>query len=106
MQSTRPSLQVSSTLASSEKGILKPVAGHKLGTHAYKGEIALKLAGTNGGRFTPIGGGLPVKNISGQVLGAIGVSTGTPEQDQEVAQAGLDALNEVLLNTFYAKSKL
>lgn len=27
----------------------------------------------------------------GQVVGGIGVSSGTPAQDQEVAQAGIDA---------------
>ena len=39
-----------------------------------------------------IGGGLPIE-LDGRVVGAIGVSTGTPAQDTEVAQAGVDALN-------------
>ena len=77
-------------------------AGHKMGTHQYKGEIAGKLETTNGGRFSTIGGGLPIKNIANQTIGAIGVSSGRPEEDQEVAQAGLEALNEILHNTFYA----
>lgn len=38
-----------------------------------------------------IGGGLPI-TIDGTVVGAIGVSTGTPAQDGEVAQAGVDAV--------------
>lgn len=86
-------------------------AGHKLGTHVYKdlvwpGGAAYGINHSNGGRFSTIGGGLPVKNAQGQVVGAIGCSTGTPAQDQEVAQAGLDALNEYLMNTFYQSSKL
>lgn len=40
-----------------------------------------------------IGGGLPIE-IDGAVVGAIGVSTGTPAQDTEVAQAGVDALKK------------
>lgn len=38
-----------------------------------------------------IGGGIPI-TIDGQIVGAIGVSTGTPAQDIECAQAGVDAL--------------
>ena len=37
-----------------------------------------------------VGGGLPVI-VDGEVVGGIGVSSGTPVQDREVAQAGLDA---------------
>lgn len=39
-----------------------------------------------------IGGGIPI-TIDGAVVGAIGVSTGTPAQDMECAQAGVDAVN-------------
>lgn len=39
-----------------------------------------------------IGGGIPI-TIDGQVVGAIGVSTGTPSQDIEVAQAGVAAVD-------------
>ena len=46
---------------------------------------------SNQGHFSIIGGGLPVK--SGRtIVGGIGVSSGTPAQDIEVAQAGLDAI--------------
>ncbi len=37
-----------------------------------------------------VGGCLPVV-VEGDVVGAIGVSSGTPAQDREVAQAGIDA---------------
>jgi uncharacterized protein GlcG (DUF336 family) len=38
-----------------------------------------------------VGGGLPVM-VGGACVGGIGVSSGTPAQDMEVAQAGLDAI--------------
>lgn len=46
---------------------------------------------TNEGHFCIIGGGLPVL-VDGQVVGGIGVSSGTPVQDIAVAQAGVDAV--------------
>lgn len=46
---------------------------------------------SNRGRFSVIGGGLPV--LSGDaVVGGIGVSAGTPDQDIACAEAGRDAL--------------
>lgn len=36
-----------------------------------------------------VGGGLPI-SWNGQVVGGIGVSSGTPEQDLAVAQAGVN----------------
>lgn len=47
-----------------------------------------RIKGTNGGRFTTIGGGVPVTG-EGAVVGAIGVSGGTVPQDIEVAEAAL-----------------
>ena len=41
--------------------------------------------------FTLLGGGLPIAGADGQVIGAIGVGGGSPEQDIEVAVAGLAA---------------
>lgn len=46
---------------------------------------------SNQGHFSIIGGGLPVKSGTA-IVGAIGASSGTPAQDIEVAQAGIDAL--------------
>lgn len=73
-------------------------AGHRIGTHKYKENVwpggpAYGIDKSNGGRFMIIGGGLPIE-VDGQVVGAIGCSTGTPAQDQEVAQAGVDAIME------------
>ena len=41
---------------------------------------------------TPVPGGLPI-TVDGKVIGAIGVSGMTSDQDETIAQAGLDALN-------------
>lgn len=46
---------------------------------------------SNQGHFSIIGGGLPVKS-GNAVVGGIGASSGTPAQDIEVAQAGIDAI--------------
>lgn len=82
-------------------------AGHRAGTHVYKeavwpGGAAYGINGSNGGRFMVIGGGLPIV-VDGSVVGAVGCSTGTPAQDQEVAQAGVDAVMEYVRKQERAK---
>lgn len=72
-------------------------AGHRLPTDAYTvdkvgpGGPMYGVHNTNGGRFITIGGGVPVV-VDGQVVGAIGCSTGTPVQDKEVATKGVEAI--------------
>lgn len=45
---------------------------------------------SNGGLIS-FPGGIPIKNTNGEIVGAIGVSGGSVEQDREVAQAGVAA---------------
>ena len=64
------------------------------GTHEYNqlavpGKPTFGIHTTNQGRFTIIGGGLPVV-VDGEIVGGVGCSTGTAEQDQVVAQAAID----------------
>jgi uncharacterized protein GlcG (DUF336 family) len=71
-------------------------AGTRKGTHEYAtiggaGGPAFGIHASNGGRFTIFGGGLPVM-IEGQCAGGVGCSSGSAEQDRDVAQAGIDAL--------------
>lgn len=42
------------------------------------------------------GGGIPIKNSKGQILGGIGVSGASKEDDATCAQAGLDAVRALL----------
>ena len=42
------------------------------------------------------GGGIPIKNAKGQILGGIGVSGASKEDDAACAQAGLDAVKAML----------
>ena len=46
------------------------------------------------GRFCVVGGGLPLF-VDSQIVGGIGCSSGTPDQDIVVAQAGLDVCLKV-----------
>ncbi|SEJ13393.1 ATP:cob(I)alamin adenosyltransferase [Pseudooceanicola nitratireducens] len=66
-------------------------ATHEYGDASQPGKPAYGIASAIGGRLMVVGGGLPVM-VNGQCVGGIGVSSGTPAQDMEVAQAGLDAV--------------
>lgn len=64
------------------------------GTHVYNqlcvpGEPTFGIHNTNGGRFSVIGGGLPIE-VDGAVVGGVGISSGTAEQDLVIAQAAVD----------------
>jgi uncharacterized protein GlcG (DUF336 family) len=76
-------------------------AGHRVPTSAYKQQVTpggaaygLATAGANHGRFTYVGGGVPIM-LDGEVVGAVGCSTGTPAQDEEVAKAGVEAVERL-----------
>ena len=63
----------------------------KYGELAAPGAKAFGIHVSNRGRFMILGGGLPIV-VDGQPIGGIGCSSGTVDQDAEVAQAGIDAL--------------
>jgi uncharacterized protein GlcG (DUF336 family) len=52
---------------------------------------AFGIQSSHQGRFCVVGGGLPLF-VEGQIVGGIGCSSGAPDQDTVVSQAGLDAL--------------
>lgn len=64
-------------------------------THDYNemclpGELVFGIHTSSGGRFSTVGGGFPV--FAGKsVIGGIGLSGGSAEQDMECAQAALKA---------------
>ena len=59
-----------------------------LGEVNQPGMPAHGISSTLGGRMVTIAGGLPV-TFEGQVVGGVGVSSGSPAQDYEVALAGV-----------------
>jgi uncharacterized protein GlcG (DUF336 family) len=67
-------------------------ATHETNELCQPGSLAFGIHTAGGGRFTVVGGGLPVFNGE-DVVGGIGCSSGTPDQDRECAQAGIDSLD-------------
>lgn len=56
------------------------------------GQSGFGLQHFNGGRFTTLGGGIPLL-VGTDVVGAVGVSSGSAAEDIVVAQAGADAFH-------------
>lgn len=53
------------------------------------GQPLFGIHASNQGRLIVFAGGIPLKDDGGAVVGAIGVSGGSVEQDHDVAEAGL-----------------
>jgi uncharacterized protein GlcG (DUF336 family) len=64
-------------------------ATHEYGEASQPGKPAFGIHSAIGGRLVVVGGGLPVM-VDGATVGGIGISSGTPAQDLECAQAGID----------------
>lgn len=62
-----------------------------LGELAQPGKSLYHIEFSNGG-LIPFAGGIPLKNKEGEIIGAIGVSGSSVENDNEVAQAGAAVL--------------
>ena len=65
----------------------------KLGELTQPGGIIYNIEITNNG-LVSFPGGIPIKNKNGKIIGAIGVSGGTIEQDRAIATAGANAILE------------
>lgn len=63
----------------------------KIGELSQPGGSLYNIEHSNGGLIT-FPGGIPIKNSQGEIIGAIGVSGSTVEDDHTVAQAGVDAI--------------
>jgi uncharacterized protein GlcG (DUF336 family) len=88
MDGARPgSIEIAITKARSAARRLRPTADEAGGDVAQ----AIRLALASRLNVTGIGGGLPIL-IDGQVVGGIGASSGTSDQDTQIVQAGIDAL--------------
>jgi len=64
-------------------------------TGAAPQDFGVNLSLATGGMTTNLKGGLPILR-DGQLVGAVGIGSGTGEQDVEVAQAGIAALEKAL----------
>jgi uncharacterized protein GlcG (DUF336 family) len=85
------SIDVAVNKAFTAAGTRMPTANYA--EMAGPGGKAFGIHVSNQGRFMIFGGGLPIV-VEGQTIGAIGCSSGSVDQDTEVAQAGVDALLE------------
>jgi uncharacterized protein GlcG (DUF336 family) len=61
-----------------------------LAEHSQSGQQFFGIHASNNGRIMIFAGGIPLKK-DGKVVGAIGVSGGSGEQDHAVAEAGVSA---------------
>jgi uncharacterized protein GlcG (DUF336 family) len=66
------------------------IATKDLATHSQSGGQFFGIHASNGGKIMIFAGGIPLKK-NGEVVGAIGVSGGSGEQDHAVAEAGAAA---------------
>lgn len=62
-----------------------------IGGLSQPGGSLFNIEHSNGGLIS-FPGGVPIKNAQGEIIGAIGVSGSSVENDHAVAQAGADAL--------------
>jgi uncharacterized protein GlcG (DUF336 family) len=68
------------------------IATKDLAAHSQSGGQFFGIHGSNHGRVMIFAGGVPLKR-NGKVVGGIGVSGGSGEQDQAVAEAGAAAFS-------------
>ncbi|MBL4906351.1 MAG: heme-binding protein [Sneathiella sp.] len=84
--------KVTSAIIAQDKAFT--AGGARKATHEYNavcqpGNLAFGIHTAIGGRICVVGGGYPVF-VDGEVVGGIGLSSGTPQQDMDCAQAGID----------------
>ncbi len=70
------------------------IATKDLAEHSQSGKQFFGIHASNDGRIMIFAGGIPLKK-GGKVVGAIGVSGGSGEQDHAVAEAGAKAFEKL-----------
>jgi glc operon protein GlcG len=75
-----------------------PRSTRKVGELAYgeNGDLGPRPGVATVDFLVPFAGGLPIRTDSGHLLGAIGVSGASSDQDEECAQAAIDAVRSLL----------
>lgn len=72
-------------------------ATHEYNAACVPGNLVFGIHTALGGRLCVVGGGLPIM-VDGEVVGGIGLSSGSPQQDMACAEAGIDYLMRQLGN--------
>jgi uncharacterized protein GlcG (DUF336 family) len=67
----------------------------ELGRYSQPGAPFFGIHASNGGRVMLLAGGAPLRH-AGQIIGALGVSGGSGEQDSACANAGVQAMASLL----------
>jgi len=70
-------------------------ATHEYNAACVPGNLVFGIHTALGGRICVVGGGYPI-TVGGVTVGGIGVSSGSPQQDMAVAEAGLRAVLQLL----------
>jgi glc operon protein GlcG len=81
-----PEVAVGKAWTAAAYGVPSAAQGEKMRElHAFSASISV----ATGGRYTPQIGGLPILGEDGAVLGAMGASGGTGQQDEDAVRAAL-----------------
>jgi uncharacterized protein GlcG (DUF336 family) len=70
------------------------ISTKELGEKSQPGGDFFGIQVADGGRVMTFAGGIPLKDESGMVIGAVGVSGGIGKQDQHVAEAAAGAFHK------------
>ena len=70
------------------------MATHEVGKLAQPGEVLYGIEHTHPGKIVLFGGGLPLR-LQGKVVGAVGISGGTVDEDIQVAEPVVKALEQM-----------
>ncbi|WP_299145404.1 heme-binding protein [uncultured Tateyamaria sp.] len=73
----------------------RTAASIRAASDAIPEAVGLAIAAATDGQVTRLGGGLPIM-VNGTCVGGIGVGSGSPDQDKDVAQAAISALEAQL----------
>jgi len=78
-------------MVSQGKAVAATGFGRPSGDVPADSPVIQAILATQGGRMVPAQGALPILQ-NGQIIGAIGGSGGTAQQDEDCARVGLEAL--------------
>jgi len=93
MDGAKPASIAISLVKAQAAALRRAATGPAMAGDQVNVSTALGLAIANPAQQTPIRGGVPLV-VDGQVIGAVGASAGTEDQDLDVARAGAAAIEK------------